>query len=77
MNVWLQKEIDEDPSGLTEGCDICGREILHWECIDRSFLDFNGKIRCIWCKSNFVKECVANREFEKIGCTETDFQEKL
>lgn len=38
-----------------------------------SFLDFNGKIRCIWCKSEFVKECVASKEFDKIGCTELDF----
>lgn len=73
MNVWTLKEMESDPKGLTEACDCCGNIILHWECIDRAFLDFNGKIRCMWCKSEFVKECVSKKEFDKIGCTPEDF----
>ena len=74
MNEWTQKQVDADPSGLTEGCDCCSRVILHWDWMDRAFLDFNGRILCLWCKSDFVKECVAKKEFDKIGCKEVDFQ---
>lgn len=73
MNAWNQKEMDEDPSGLTESCDCCNRIIRNWDWLSMSFLDFDGKIRCIWCKSEFVKECVAKKEFSKIGCKEIDF----
>lgn len=65
--------MEMDESGLLETCDCCNRLIINWNWMHMSFLDFDGKIRCIWCKSEFVKECVAKKEFDKIGCTELDF----
>jgi len=64
--------MDEDPRGLTESCDCCNRVIRNFDWMCMSFLDFHGKIRCMWCKSEFVKECIQARRFDLIGIKESE-----
>ena len=71
MNAWTKKEIEGEP--LLEACDCCGRLIRNFDWMCMSRIDFNGNVRCMWCWSDFVKECVAKKEFDKIGCKAEDF----
>ena len=72
MNAWNAEEMKADESGLTESCDKCNRLIHNWDWLSMSFLDFDGRILCMWCKSEFIKECIKARQFDKIGVREED-----
>ena len=72
MNAWQKQQMDQDPSGLTEICDCCEREILHWDWMCRSFLDFDGKIHCSWCRSETLQNRIQNKEFHKLAKMEVD-----
>ena len=61
MNAWNQQQMDEDPSGLTESCDRCNSLITNWEWLQMSFVTFDGRIVCNFCRGELLKEEIASQ----------------